>query len=70
MNNEARNRSSAPDRDLIRSEPPHELESWSEALGITHEELMEAVRAVGNSTVAVKEHLGRARRLHPYLPYV
>ena len=70
MKDDTRIHSSVSDRDLLRSELAHELQRWSDALGVTHEELIEAVRAVGNSAVAVKEHLRRSRRPHPYLPYV
>ena len=36
-----------------------ELESWSKELGVTKEQLKEAVRAVGTSVAAVKRYLGK-----------
>jgi hypothetical protein len=42
------------DRKLIAIDEPHEVRSWSEALGCTAEQLKEAVKAVGNSAQAVR----------------
>lgn len=36
-----------------------ELEYWSKELGVTKEQLKEAVRAVGTSVAAVKRYLGK-----------
>jgi hypothetical protein len=36
-----------------------EVNYWCKALGVTEAKLREAVEAVGNSTAAVKKHLGK-----------
>jgi hypothetical protein len=38
---------------------PHELRYWTQALGVTEAQLREAVKAVGPSATAVREHLGK-----------
>ena len=47
------------DRDRISIEEKYELRQWSKGLGIsvTREELVAAVRAVGNSADKVRQHL-------------
>jgi hypothetical protein len=35
-----------------------ELEYWCKALGVTSQQLIDAVKAVGTSVLAVKAHLG------------
>jgi hypothetical protein len=45
------------DRKLIALDEPHEVRSWTEALGITEKELQAAVAEVGNSAEKVREHL-------------
>jgi len=49
----------SPDRDRIGIEEKHELRQWSKGLGISvsKEELVAAVRAVGNSAEKVRQHL-------------
>lgn len=47
------------DRKLISINEPHELRSWSESLGVTADELREAVKAVGNSAEAVRAYLAK-----------
>jgi hypothetical protein len=47
----------APDRNLISLTEPHEVRYWTEALGITREELERVVDQVGNSAAKVREHL-------------
>lgn len=45
------------DRKLISLEEPHEVRSWTEALGCSETQLRDAVKAVGNSAAAVREFL-------------
>lgn len=45
------------DRKLIALDEPHEVRSWTESLGCTEEQLRDAVKAVGNSADAVRQHL-------------
>ena len=52
------------DRKLISLEEVHEMRSWTQSLGCTEAELRAAVKAVGNSAEAVREHL--AGRKKPY----
>jgi hypothetical protein len=47
------------DRTRINTEQEHELRYWSEELGVSQEQLKEAVRAAGNQVEKVREHLGR-----------
>ncbi|MDM0037229.1 DUF3606 domain-containing protein [Variovorax sp. J22P271] len=45
------------DRKLISLTEPHEVQSWTQSLGCTAEQLKEAVRAVGSSAEAVRAYL-------------
>jgi hypothetical protein len=45
------------DRSRINVNEPHELRYWTQALGISEAELRDAVKAVGPSATAVREHL-------------
>ena len=47
------------DRSRINVNEPHELRYWTQALGVTEAQLREAVKAVGPSAAAVREHLGK-----------
>jgi len=47
----------APDRNLISLTEPHEVRYWTEALGISKEELERVVGEVGHSAAKVREHL-------------
>jgi len=51
----------AQDRARINLSEDYEVRHWTEALGVSKEELEKAVRAVGNSAEKVREHL-RAQR--------
>ncbi|MDH1522859.1 DUF3606 domain-containing protein, partial [Achromobacter mucicolens] len=46
------------DRSRINVNEPHELRYWTQALGVTEAQLREAVKTVGPSATAVREHLG------------
>jgi len=50
------------DRKLISLEEPHEVRSWTESLGVTEAQLREAVKAVGHSAEAVRQHLADGKR--------
>ncbi|CAB3833872.1 MULTISPECIES: DUF3606 domain-containing protein [Achromobacter] len=47
------------DRSRINVNEAHELRYWTQALGVTEAQLREAVKAVGPSATAVREHLGK-----------
>ena len=47
------------DRELISLEQDYERRDWAERLGITEQQLADAVKAVGNSADAVREYLQR-----------
>ena len=50
----------AQDRSRINVHEEWEVRHWTEALGVSKEELERAVKAVGPSVNAVREHLGRS----------
>lgn len=45
------------DRKLIAVNEPQEVLSWTKSLGCTEGELLDAVKAVGNSAEAVRVYL-------------
>lgn len=45
------------DRDRIAMSGEHEVNYWTEALGVTKERLQQAVDSVGNSAANFREHL-------------
>ncbi|CAB3846688.1 hypothetical protein LMG26689_01757 [Achromobacter animicus] len=45
------------DRSRINVNEPHELRYWTQALGVSEAQLRDAVKAVGPSATAVREHL-------------
>ena len=47
----------SPDRDRINVHEDYELQEWSKSLGVTKEQLKEAVKAVGTSAEKVREYL-------------
>jgi hypothetical protein len=47
------------DRSRINVHEEWEVRHWTEALGVSKEELERAVKAVGPSVNAVRQHLGR-----------
>jgi Protein of unknown function (DUF3606) len=47
----------AADRSRINLEQDYEVRDWSKTLGVTKEELVAAVKAVGNSADKVREYL-------------
>ncbi|MFG3450278.1 MULTISPECIES: DUF3606 domain-containing protein [unclassified Stenotrophomonas] len=51
--------SGSPDRDRINVNEDYELRYWTKALGVSAEELRAAVKAVGPTAAAVRDHLGK-----------
>ncbi len=49
----------AADRDRINVNEDYELQYWTKTLGISADELRAAVKAVGPTAAAVREHLGK-----------
>jgi hypothetical protein len=47
------------DRSRINVHEDYEVRHWTEALGVSKEELEKAVKAVGPSVSAVRAHLGK-----------
>ncbi|WP_354273397.1 DUF3606 domain-containing protein [Stenotrophomonas rhizophila] len=47
----------SPDRDRINVNEDYELQYWTKALGVSAQELRDAVKAVGPTATAVREHL-------------
>lgn len=54
--------STAQDRKLISLEQDYEVRDWCESLNCTEQELRSAVKSVGNSAQAVREHLASNKR--------
>jgi len=50
-------RSNKADASRINLQQDHEVAYWTKALGVTKAELEAAVKAVGTSAAAVREHL-------------
>jgi len=49
----------AQDRSRISMGEEHEVRYWTQALGVSREELQRAVDKVGNSADAVRKELGK-----------
>ena len=54
-----RNNPGRPDRDRINLNEDYEVRYWTEALGVSEQELRDAVQAVGSTADAVRRHLGK-----------
>jgi hypothetical protein len=52
----------APDTYRINTREQAEVNYWTRALGVTPEELLSAVRAVGDSEEKVRQHLAGGRQ--------
>ena len=48
-----------PDRDRINTGEIHEIQYWTKALGVTEQQLKDAVKAVGPVANDVRAHLNR-----------
>ena len=58
MSDDLKNRGPA-DRSKVNVHESWELEYWSKKWGVTHQQLKDAVAAVGTSAAAVARHLGK-----------
>jgi hypothetical protein len=47
-----------PDHDRINIDDDHEVRNWAQVLGVTAQQVREAVDAVGNRADKVLEHFG------------
>jgi hypothetical protein len=54
-----KNKTGGQDRDRINVNEDYELQYWTKALGVSPDELREAVNAVGPTAAAVRQHLGK-----------
>ncbi|RFZ82731.1 DUF3606 domain-containing protein [Mucilaginibacter terrenus] len=52
-----KNNVGSPDRDRINVHEEYELQYWSKKLGITRQELKDAIKAVGTSAEKVEAYL-------------
>jgi hypothetical protein len=52
-----KNNIGSPDRDRINVHEDYELQSWAKKFNVTHNELKDAVKAVGTSASAVEKYL-------------
>ena len=55
-------KSGTADRNRINPGQEHELRYWTQALGVTEEELWAAIAAVGSYPDRVREHLKKTKR--------
>jgi hypothetical protein len=51
-----------PDRDRISLSEEYEVQDWSKKLGVTHEELKQAVKKVGNIAKDVEAYLKKGSK--------
>lgn len=49
----------SPDRDRIDVNEDYEVRDWAKKLGVSEEQLRQAVKAVGDRADKVRQHLGR-----------
>jgi hypothetical protein len=49
----------SPDRDRINVNEDYEVQYWTKTLGVTVDQLKDAVKAVGPTSSAVRKHLGK-----------
>jgi uncharacterized protein DUF3606 len=49
----------SPDRDRINMNEDYEVQYWTKELGITADQLRDAIKAVGPTADAVRSHLGK-----------
>lgn len=54
-----KNKTGGPDRGRINVNEDYELQYWTKALGVSADELRAAVKAVGPTAAAVRQHLGK-----------
>ena len=49
----------SPDRDRVNVNEDYEIQYWTNALGVSADELRAAVKAVGPTAAAIRKHLGK-----------
>ncbi|MCR6627257.1 DUF3606 domain-containing protein [Pseudoxanthomonas mexicana] len=54
-----KSKTGSPDRDRINLSEDYEVQYWTKELGVSEKELRDIVQAVGNTSKAVREHLGK-----------
>ena len=54
-----KSKTGSPDRDRINLSEDYEVQYWTKELGVSEQELRDIVQAVGNTSKAVREHLGK-----------
>ncbi|WP_102944330.1 DUF3606 domain-containing protein [Stenotrophomonas sp. VV52] len=54
-----KSKTGGPDRERINVNEDYELQYWTNAFGVSADELREAVKAVGPTAAAVRQHLGK-----------
>ncbi len=54
-----KSKTGSPDRDRINLSEAYEVQYWTKELGISEKELRDVIQAVGNTSKAVREHLGK-----------
>ncbi|MCO6148936.1 DUF3606 domain-containing protein [Flavobacterium sp. NRK1] len=52
-----KNKKGEPDRSMINTSEPYEMQYWREKFGVSSQQLTGAVRAVGNKAEAVSKYL-------------
>jgi hypothetical protein len=57
-----RTESGQPDRSLINTSEKYEMDYWTEKLRVSEQQLIAAVKAVGNSAEKVTEYLKRPNK--------
>lgn len=54
-----KSKTGSPDRDRINLSEDYEVQYWTKELGISEKELRDVIQAVGNTSKAVREDLGK-----------
>ena len=54
-----KSKTGSPDRDRINLSEDYEVQYWTKELGISEKELRDVIQAVGNTSKAVREHVGK-----------
>ena len=54
-----KSKTGSPDRDRINLSEDYEVQYWTKELGISEKELRDVIQAVGDTSKAVREHLGK-----------
>ncbi|WP_293716864.1 DUF3606 domain-containing protein [Stenotrophomonas sp. UBA7606] len=54
-----KSKTGSPDRDRINLSEDYEVQYWTKELGVSEQELRDAVTAVGDTSRAVRERLGK-----------